>query len=46
MGIILRLGAKVRDTVGVTIDDPERLLNWLAKNRAMVSFADAAQMWE
>jgi hypothetical protein len=41
VGIILHLGAKVRDTGGVTIDDPDGLLNWLAKDRAMVSFADA-----
>jgi len=46
VGIILHLGAKVRNAGIVTIDDPDRLLNWLAKDRAMVSFADVAQVWE
>jgi hypothetical protein len=46
VGIILHLGAKVRDLPGVTIDDPEGLLNWLAKDRAMASFADATQVRE
>lgn len=38
--IILHFGAKVRETAqtGVTIDDPESLLAWLAKDRAAVTF--------
>jgi hypothetical protein len=46
VGIILHLGAKVRDTGGVTIDDPDGLLNWLAKDRAMVSFAGVNDVWK
>lgn len=33
VGIILHLGAKVRDTA-VQIDDPEKLLTWHGSNRA------------
>lgn len=42
VGLILHLGAKVRDLPagGVVIDDPAKLLKWLAKDRAMVEFAD------
>jgi len=42
IGIILHLGAKVRDLPagGIAIEDPENLLKWLAKDRAMVVFAD------
>ena len=40
VGLILHLGAKVRDLPDVRIDDPDGLLTWLAKDRAMVSFAD------
>ncbi len=41
IGVVLHFGAKVRDVAGVrdTIDDPERLLKWLAKDRATVAFA-------
>lgn len=39
VGIVLHLGAKVRATPTVSIDDPGGLLEWLAKDRAMVSFA-------
>ncbi len=44
VGIILHAGAKVRDTeLDVkTIRDPQGLLKWLAKDRAMVTFRDAA----
>lgn len=37
---ILHLGAKTRDsaTSGVAIDDPESLLEWLAKDRASAKF--------
>ena len=41
VGLILHLGAKVRKLPagGVAIDDPDKLLKWLAKDRAMVEFA-------
>ena len=45
VAIILHFGAKVRDTGGVTIDDPDQLLNWLAMDRAMVSFAGVDDVW-
>jgi len=40
--VILHLGAKTRDTAitGVAIADPESLLEWLAKDRASVTFRD------
>ncbi|MBI3817249.1 MAG: DUF1801 domain-containing protein [Planctomycetes bacterium] len=40
--IILHLGAKVKDnsTAGLAIPDPDGLLEWLAKDRAAVRFAD------
>jgi hypothetical protein len=38
--LILHLGAKVRDVGTLGIDDPERLLQWLGKDRAAVRFAD------
>ena len=42
IGIILHLGAKVRDlgTEGLPIQDPEHLLKWLAKDRAVIVFRD------
>lgn len=42
IGVILHLGAKVRDlgAEGVPIDDPDHLLKWLAKDRAMIVFKD------
>jgi hypothetical protein len=40
IALILHLGAKVRDGAGVPIADPHKLLNWLAKDRAMVTFRD------
>ena len=39
--VILHLGAKKRETPGVTLDDPESLLEWLGKDRASVKFRDA-----
>ena len=39
MGVIFHLGAKVRQTPSVLIDDPDGLLKWLGKDRAMVTFA-------
>ena len=46
IGVILHLGAKVRDLPagGVAIDDPGKLLKWLGKDRAMVEFADVADL--
>jgi hypothetical protein len=40
IGLIFHLGAKVRELPpgGVVIDDPEGLLEWLGKDRAMVVF--------
>jgi hypothetical protein len=38
VGVVLHLGAKVREIPKVSIEDPERLLEWLAKDRAMVTF--------
>jgi hypothetical protein len=42
IGIILHLGAKVRDMGpdGLLIEDPDGLLRWLAKDRAVVVFKD------
>lgn len=42
IGVILHLGAKVRDVgpEGLPISDPEKLLKWLAKDRAMIVFRD------
>ena len=39
VGVVFHLGAKVRAIQSVSIDDPAGLLEWLAKDRAMVSFA-------
>ena len=38
VGVVLHLGAKVRAIPKVSIEDPEGLLEWLAKDRAMVTF--------
>jgi len=40
--IILHLGAKVKDnsTAGLKISDPTGLLEWLAKDRAVIRFRD------
>jgi hypothetical protein len=42
IGVILHLGAKVRDVgpEGVSISDPEKLLKWLAPDRAVIEFRD------
>lgn len=42
VGVILHFGAKKNDisTTGVSIPDPDSLLEWLAKDRAMVTFRD------
>ncbi len=43
IGVILHLGAKVRDLPGegLAIDDPATLLRWLGKDRATMEFMDA-----
>ena len=42
VGVILHFGAKKNDisTTGVAIPDPGSLLEWLGKDRAMVTFRD------
>lgn len=42
VGVILHLGAKARELGpdGVSISDPEQLLRWLARDRAMIVFRD------
>ena len=42
IGLILHLGAKARalPAGGMSIKDPDKLLQWLAKDRAMVTFSD------
>ena len=40
LAVILHLGAKVRAEAKPDIKDPKKLLAWLAKDRAMVSFED------
>jgi hypothetical protein len=44
--VILHFGAKKNaiSETGVAIDDPQGLLQWLGKDRAQVSFADAAEL--
>ena len=44
VGVILHLGARVRDSgpERVPISDPQNLLKWLAKDRAMVVFKNMA----
>lgn len=46
--LILHLGAKVRDVgpEGLAVNDPTGLLQWLAKDRATVKFADTAAIRE
>lgn len=46
LGVILHFGAKKNaiSTDGVAIPDPTNLLHWLAKDRAQVSFRDAADV--
>ncbi|MBK8324242.1 MAG: DUF1801 domain-containing protein [Betaproteobacteria bacterium] len=44
--VVMHLGAKVRalPAGGVKIEDPEGMLKWLAKDRAIVTFADGADV--
>ena len=46
IGLVLHLGAKVRDTAGLrdAIRDPEHLLTWVADDRATCGFADLAEL--
>lgn len=39
IGIVMHLGAKVRETPAFQLEDPQGLLKWLAKDRALMSFA-------
>ncbi len=41
IGLILHLGAKARAGEMTPISDPDSLLTWLGKDRAMLNFADA-----
>ena len=40
VGVVLHLGAKARNIANVPIEDPRGLLQWVAKDRAIVTFAD------
>ena len=44
LGLILHLGAKVRDAPEVSVEDPEGLLKWLAKDRALIAFASLEEI--
>ncbi|MCE1204031.1 MAG: DUF1801 domain-containing protein [Holophagaceae bacterium] len=44
IGLIFHLGAKVRDISVLPVEDPEGLLQWLAKDRAMVAFKDTDEI--
>lgn len=46
VAVILHLGAKVRNTSSFHIDDPEGMLKWLGKDRAMVSFIGMKELRE
>ncbi len=39
IGIILHVGAKVREQVSFQIEDTKGLLKWLARDRALMNFA-------
>ncbi len=39
IGVILHLGAKVRERPSFQLEDPQGLLKWLAKDRALINFA-------
>lgn len=39
LGLILHLGAKVRERPAFQIEDPKGLIKWLAKDRALMNFA-------
>lgn len=46
ISVILHLGAKVRDVPpeGMPIDDPGKLLTWLARDRAIIVFNDTGDV--
>ena len=46
IGVILHLGAKVKQLPagGVRIEDPNKLLKWLGKDRAVIVFEDAQDL--
>lgn len=44
IGVILHLGAKAREDPSIEIADPERLLQWLARDRAIVIFTGIEQV--
>ena len=48
IGVVLHLGAKARDLPGggIAIDDPNALLKWLGRDRAMVEFASLKELKE
>jgi len=39
IGMVLHLGAKVRERPAFQLEDPRGLLKWLAKDRALMNFA-------
>ena len=39
--LVLHTGAKVKDVKPLELEDPHGLLEWLAKDRCLVTFADA-----
>ena len=39
IGIVMHLGAKVREVPAFQLEDPRGLLKWLAKDRALMNFA-------
>jgi len=39
VGVILHLGAKVHEVPTFQVADPDGLIKWLARDRAMISFA-------
>lgn len=44
IGLILHLGARVREDAPVRIEDPDGLLVWLAPDRAVIHFADVTEV--
>jgi hypothetical protein len=46
VGLVLHFGAKVREVAAGknTIQDPDGLLKWVAKERAMIEFKDAKEL--
>jgi hypothetical protein len=44
LGLILHLGAKVRNLPALPVEDPEGLLHWLARDRALVTFTGLGEI--